>query len=146
MGRNHTVQKASALLLNSCKPGKVHKYIFKMFQPFIFVLAVLQKQLSPGVILREKMFQIKTICISLNFESCLMPKHCVDLLIPNYLWQMKTSCTGALQGVLHFCRQTCGSYRDKGSISCCAHFVNHLKTVISHSSFLYKSKYNLPSY
>lgn len=75
---------------NSCKPGKFHKYMFKMFQPFIFVLAVRQKQLSPSVNLREKMFQMEAICISLNFESCEMPKHCVDLLIPNYLWQMKT--------------------------------------------------------
>lgn len=98
--------------LNSFKSGEVHKYRFKMFQSFIFVLAVLQKQLSPDVNLREKMFQMKTICISLNFESCWMPKSCANLLIFKCLWQMKTSCTGALQGVLHFCRQTCGSYWD----------------------------------
>lgn len=95
---------------NSCKPGTAHKYRFKTFQPFIFALAVLQKQLSPDVNLREKMFQMETICISLNVESCWMPKSCVDLLISNCLWQMKTSCTGALPGVLHFCRQACGSY------------------------------------
>lgn len=82
--------------LKSVKPGEVHKYRFKMFQPFIFVLAVLQKQLSPGVKLGGEMFQMKTICISLNSESCWKPKSCANLFISNYLWQMKISGTGAL--------------------------------------------------
>lgn len=88
MWRNHIVQKAPALFLKLFQAGEVHKYKFKMFQPFIFVLAVLQKKLSPDVNLREKMFQMKTVCISLNFEFCWMPKSCENLFISNYLWQM----------------------------------------------------------
>lgn len=65
MWTNHTVQKTSALLklMQAWESSQ-------MFQPFKFILAVLQKQLSPDVNLREKMFQMKTICKSLNFESC----------------------------------------------------------------------------
>lgn len=66
MWTNHTVQKTSALLLKLMQAWESSQ----MFQPFKFILAVLQKQLSPDVNLREKMFQMKTICKSLNFESC----------------------------------------------------------------------------